>query len=429
MDKKLPNDKILEMIRAMQSGQMEDPNLPPHIREMIRNAQDSGAQVLALTTEQLEALGGDVNGIVEDGLALSISSIRDTTDPRYAIEHKFAKELADREIELMQLMKGKPGRAADSIRLQALMFGNVDDIMAVAKEKAQRETNIEAERPVLTTLAMLKTLGISNVFDALAAGTSRLRWHGVPDRALNFVGQFGANISMAIGKRLDLPLSVVKIITDEMAEPKPLAPLPPEKVFDPDFNGSFMRSLLPEFNDVLDSLIAIGFNSLKDIFDKTQGLRSLEEDFGLSPENAMKFGMILERLDGVSIEAMDAVFAMLPDDPDMEEERVRQAALQPIIELTNPVVIAGLGQNLITTLEIAGVVDLHEVTGLRPSEAGEMIRKELNDASRRSIKDMARFMNEDCPCESCEQFKKAYVELNPALKLALRTPAHKPTLH
>lgn len=428
MDKK-PNDKILEIIRAMQQGQVEDPNLPPHIKEMIRNAQESGAQVLALTTDQLKALGADVSDIIEDGMALSVSAIRNTADPRYAIDGKFAKELADREIELMQIMKGKPARAADTIRLQALMFGNVDDIMAIAKEKASRETNIDAERPVLTTLAMLKTLGISNVFDALAAGTSRLRWHGVPDRALNFIGQFGANISVAISKRLEVPLSAVKIITDEMAEPTPLAPLPPEKVFDPDFNGAFMRNLLPEMNDALDALQAVGLNSLKDVFDKTEGLQSIEEEFGVSPELVRKFGTILEQLDGVSIEAMDAVFAMLPSDPDMEEERLRQAELQPVIPLTDPVVIAGLGQNLVTTLEIAGVVDLHEVTGLRPSEAGEAIRKELNTSALHSIKDVARFKNQDCKCEACDQFKKAYVELNPAVKLALRTPAQKPTLH
>lgn len=428
MDKKLPNDKILEMIRAMQQGQAEDPSLPPHIREMIRKAQEGGAQVLAMSPDQLKALGADVSSLIEDGLSLEVSSIRDTTDPRYAFGNKFAKELADREMELMRITQGHPARGADAIRLLALMFGNIDDIMRVAREKADRSGDIDSERPVMATLAILKTLGFTNVYDALSAGPDRLRWHGVQARALNFIDQFGENIGIAVSKRLDLPLGAVKVIVDEMREITPLSPLPPEKVFDPDLNGTFLRSLLPEMNEGLDALIAAGLPSLKDVFGKTQGLTSLEKDFGISADNVMKFAMILERLDGVSTEAMDAVLDMVRDE-DFEEERKRQAEAQPVITLDHPVVLAGLGQNLVTTLEIAGVVDLHEVTGLRPTEAGEAIRKELGTQAKRDIKNVARFLNQDCDCDSCRQFKEAYVEGNPAIKLALRTPAHKPTLH
>lgn len=430
MDKK-QNDKMLEIIRAMQAngGMMEDPSMPEHIKELIRNAQDSGANVLAVSAEQYAAMGGDVTDLLENSMMLSVSANRDTKDPRYALSNQFAKELASREMELMQIMKGKGAPAHDVIRLQALMFGNVDDIMDIAKEKMKRDGDGKSEIAVLTTLAMMKTIGITNVFDALKSGQARLRWHGVPSRALNFITQFGDNISVAISKRLELPLSAVRIITNEMATPTPLAPLPPEKVFNPDLNGVFMRSLFPEANAGLDAVVAAGFTSLGEVFAKSNGLTELEEKFGVSKENVTLFAMILERIDDVSIEAIDSVVEMIPDDPDQEEERLRQAEIQPVITLDDPVTIAALGTNLITTLEIAGVVDLHELTGLRPTEAGEAIRKELNEEARRSIRDLARFKNQDCGCESCEQFKKAYVEMNPAIKLALRTPAHKPTLH
>lgn len=427
MDKK-QSDKMLEIIRALQAGNMmEDPNMPEHIKEMIRNAQDTGANVMAVSAEQFAAMGGDVANILEGGMMLTVSANRDLKDPRYAIGNRYAKELADREIELMQLMKGKPAKAADAIRLQALMFGNIDDVMEIAKEKGRRSG--EAEIAVLTTLAMMKTLGINNLFDAVSAGAQRLRWHGVPGRAINFIMQMGDNVPSAIASRLELPISAVKIITDEMAAVAPLAPLPPEKVFDPDLNGTFMRSLLPEANAGLDAVVAAGMSTLNEVFAQTDGLTALEEKFGISPENVMLFSRVLEQIDSVSVEALDEVSAMIPDDPEDEAERLRQAAIQPVVGLDDPVVIAALGTNLITTLEIAGVTDLHELTGLRPTEAGTAIRKELNDSAHRAIADVLRFKNKECDCDSCKKFKQAYVEMHPAIKLALRTPASKPTLH
>lgn len=427
MDKKLPNEKILQMLRDLQSGKLpQAEDLPEHVKEMIRNAEATGAKVMAVTSDQFAAMGGDVGGLLEGGLMLSVHAKRDMKDPRYALGNKFAKELADREFELMRIIGGEPAVARDAIRLQALMFANIDEIMEVAKEKNDSPLS---KAIVLSTLAMLKTVGINNVYDALAAGPARLRWHGVPGRALDVIRQMGNNVPMAISKRLDLPMSAVKIVTDEMAAVAPLAPLPPEKVFDPDLNSVFMRSLLPENNDALDAVIAAGLPSLKDVFEKTQGFVELEEKFGLQPEQIAKFGMILEELDCVSIEAIDAVMALMPEDPEEKAEREREAATQPVITLTDPVVIAALGTNLITMLEIAGVVDLHEITGLRPSEAGDMVRKALGTESTEAIKNIVRFKSVGCDCAACRDFKERYVEDNPAIKLALRTPAQKPTLH
>lgn len=427
MDKKLPNEKILQMLRDLQSGKLpQAEDLPEHVKEMIRNAEATGAKVMAVTSDQFAAMGGDVGGLLEGGLMLSVHAKRDMKDPRYALGNKFAKELADREFELMRIIGGEPAVARDAIRLQALMFANIDEIMEVAKEKNDSPLS---KAIVLSTLAMLKTVGINNVYDALAAGPARLRWHGVPGRALDVIRQMGNNVPMAISKRLDLPMSAVKIVTDEMAAVTPLAPLPPEKVFDPDLNSVFMRSLLPENNDALDAVIAAGLPSLKDVFEKTQGFVELEEKFGLQPEQIAKFGMILEELDCVSIEAIDAVMALMPEDPEEKAEREREAATQPVITLTDPVVIAALGTNLITMLEIAGVVDLHEITGLRPSEAGDMVRKALGTESTEAIKNIVRFKSVGCDCAACRDFKERYVEENPAIKLALRTPAQKPTLH
>lgn len=427
MDKK-QSDKILDMLRSLQAGGIpQDANLPEHIKELIRNAEDTGAKVVAVTSEQFEAMGGDVADLLGSGMMLSVSAARDLKDPRYAFGNQCAKELADREIELMQILKGKAVIAKDAIHLQALMFANIDDIMDFAKEKSKESADGEVE--VLTTLAMMKTLGISNIYDALQAGPHRLRWHGVPSRAINFIMQMGDNIPQAIASRLDLPLSAVRLVTDALGAEKPLAPLPPEKVFDPDLNGKFMRNLLPDANAALDVLVAKGFNSLNDVFAKTQGLTELEEKFGIDPMDVAAFAMILEQLDGVSVEALDAVVAMLPEDENEEAERLAEAERQPVIPLTDPVVIAALGTNLITTLEIAGVADLHEVSGLRKTEAGEMIRKALSGQQIRAVKDILRFKNELCPCEACAKFKQAYVEMHPAVKLALRIPAQKPTLH
>lgn len=427
MDKKLPNEKILQMLRDLQSGKLpQAQDLPEHVKEMIRNAEATGAKVMAVTTDQLQAMGGDVSDLIEGGLMLSVHAKRDMKDPRYALGNKFAKELADREFELMRIIGGEPAVARDAIRLQALMFANIDEIMEVAKEKNDSPLS---KAIVLSTLAMLKTVGISNVYDALAAGPARLRWHGVPGRALDVIRQMGNNVPMAISKRLDLPMSAVKIVTDEMAAVAPLSPLPPEKVFNPDLNSLFMRSLLPENNDALDAVIAAGLPSLKDVFEKSQGLVELEEKFGLQPECIAKFAMILEEIDSVSIEAIDAVIELMPEDPEEKAEREREAATQPVITLTDPVVIAALGTNLITMLEIAGVVDLHEITGLRPSEAGNLVRKALGTESTEAIKNIVRFKSVGCDCAACRDFKERYVEDNPAIKLALRTPAQKPTLH
>lgn len=430
MDKKLPNEKILQMLRDLQAGKLPagQDNLPEHVKEMIRNAEATGAKVMAVTADQFaEMTGSGLDGLLATGMMLSVHADRDAKDPRYALGNKYAKELSDREFELMRIIKGEPAIARDAIRLQALMFANVDEIMEIAKDK--KADSPLSQQVVLSTLAMMKTIGISNLYDALAAGPARLRWHGVPGRALDVIRQMGGNVPVAIAKRLDLPLSAVRTITDEMAAVVPLAPLPPEKVFDPDLNGSFMRSLSPEHNEALDVLVAAGFATLGDLFNKTQGFVELEEKYGISSENTFKLGYILEKIDSVSIEAIDAVIALMPEDPEEKAEREREAATQPVILLTDPVVIAGLGVNLTTTLEIAGVVDLHEVTGLRPTEAGTAIREALGEESFEAIKNVVRFKSTGCDCAACRDFKQRYVEDNPAIKEALRFPPQKPTLH
>lgn len=428
MDKKLPNEKILQMIRDLESGKLpQAQDLPEHVKEMIRNAEATGAKVMAVTADQFAALGGDVGGLLAGGLMLSVNANRDTKDPRYALGNKYAKELSDREFELMRIIGGEPAVARDAIRLQALMFANVDEIMEIAKEK-QADSPL-SQQVVLSTLAMLKTVGIANLYDALAAGPQRLRWHGMPGRALDVIRQMANNVPLAISKRLDLPMSAVRIITDEMAKVVPLEPLPAEKVFDPDLNSAFMRNLSPEHNEALDALVAAGFATLGDLFNKTQGFVELEEKYGISPEHTLKLGYILEKIDSVSIEAIDSVMALMPEDPEEKAEREREAATQPVITLTDPVVIAGLGINLTTTLEIAGIVDLHEVTGLRPTEAGTAIREALGEESIEAIKNVVRFKSTGCDCAACRDFKQRYVEDNPAIKEALRFPAQKPTLH
>ena len=424
-------DKIIETLKALQAGQLDDASLPPHVREMIRKASETGAQVVAVSGDQLKELGlspDALDMLIGDGFTIEVSSVRDTTDPRYAIGNSYAKELADREFDLMRLMSDPSAlTGGEAIRLQALIFGNVDEIMTIAKRKM--EPNDPMAMPVLKTLAILQTIGVSNIFDALAAGEKRLRWHGVSGGPRNVLQQFYSNLVNVMAMKLHVPPVAVRVITDQMAQEIPLAPLPPEKVFDPDLNGTFMRSLLPEANAGLDAVVAAGMSTLNEVFAQTDWLTALEEKFGISPENVMLFSRVLEQIDSVSVEALDEVSAMIPDDPEDEAERLRQAAIQPVVGLDDPVVIAALGTNLITTLEIAGVTDLHELTGLRPTEAGTAIRKELNDSAHRAIADVLRFKNKECDCDSCKKFKQAYVEMHPAIKLALRTPASKPTLH
>jgi len=240
-------DKIIETLKALQAGQLDDASLPPHVREMIRKASETGAQVVAVSGDTTDPrLSPDaLDMLIGDGFTIEASSVRDTTDPRYTIGNSYAKELADREFDLMRLMRDPSAlTGSEAIRLQALIFGNVDEIMTIAKRKMEQEPNDPMAMPVLKTLAILQTVGVSNIFDALAAGEKRLRWHGVSGGPRNVLQQFYSNLVNVLAMKLRVPATAVRIITDQMAQEIPLAPLPPEKVFDENFSSDFMRNCI-----------------------------------------------------------------------------------------------------------------------------------------------------------------------------------------
>lgn len=423
-------DKIIETLKALQAGQLDDASLPPHVREMIRKASETGAQVVAVSGDQLKELGlspDALDMLIGDGFTIEASSVRDTTDPRYAIGNSYAKELADREFDLMRLMSDPSAlTGGEAIRLQALIFGNVDEIMTIAKRKMEQEPNDPMAMQVLKTLAILQTVGVSNIFDALAAGEKRLRWHGVSGGPRNVLQQFYSNLVNVLAMKLRVPATAVRVITDQMAQEIPLAPLPPEKVFDENFSSDFMRNAVitdpeiqPLVGDMLDAMIAAGITKLSDIFSQTDGLQDLQDKTGMSDDQTALFGILLQQIDGVSIEAIDATLELAGRE-DHERERVEQAKIQPVIMLDDPVVIAALGTNLITTLEISGIVDLHEVTGLRPSEAGRAIAEALPVQQKELIREVCRFLNTGCDCESCNEFREHFVKMNPAIGEALK---------
>lgn len=423
-------EKILATLKAMQAGQLDDASLPEHVREMMRKAQESGAQVVAVSGEQLKELGLDADmmqSLIGDGFTLEASSARNPADPRYAIGNTYAKELAEREFELMRLATNPMSApASTAIRLQALMYGNISDIMDMAKRKHAEGDDHPGGMPVLKTLAIMQTLGVSNIFDALSAGSQRLRWHGVNGGPLDVLQQFYTNLVGVLAAKMEIPVNAVRVITDEMAQVIPLAPLPPEKVFNEDFASDFMRRAIiddaeinADIDELYNDLIAAGFGTLTDIFSKTDGLTQLQEKTGLEDDQMALFGILLERIEGVSIEAMDEVLKIVNRE-EVERERIAQAAVQPVITLDDPVVLAALGQNLVTTLEIAGVLDLHEVTGLRPSEAGKSIASALSSQQMERIRDLCRFLNTGCECEACGQFREHYVKMNPAITAAMK---------
>lgn len=429
MDKKLAQ-KILATLQAMQAGKLDQSALPEHVREMIRNAEETGAQVIAIPSDKLDELGLSpdvVQNLLGDGFALEASSVRNSADPRYAIGNAYAKELAEREFELMRLATdptSAPGNVA--IRLQALMYANVNEILDLAKKKAASEPDDKSSGPVLKSMAILQTLGISNVFDALSAGEKRLRWHGVDKGPLSVIQQFYTNLVSVLSIKLGIPMSAVRIITDEMAQVRPLAPLPPEKEFDENFSSNFMRRAIiddaeinADIDELFDALIAKGFTKLSDIFSKTNGFEELQEKSGLDNRQLALLGILLERIEGVSVEALEATMR-LANSSEIERDRKEQAAVQPVIMLDDPVVLAALGQNLVTTLEIAGVLDLHEVTGLRPSEAGKTIAEALQEQQLERIRDLCRFLNTGCDCEPCGEFRKHYVKMNKPVAEALK---------
>lgn len=423
-------EKILATLKAMQAGQLDDASLPEHVREMMRKAQESGAQVVAVSGEQLKELGlppETLETLLGDGFTLEASSARDASDPRYAIGNQYAKELADREFELMRLATNPMSApASTAIRLQALMYGNISDIMDMAKRKHSEGDDHPGGMPVLKTLAIMQTLGVSNIFDALSAGPQRLRWHGVSGGPLDVLQQFYTNLVGVLAKKMEIPVNAVRVITDEMAQVIPLAPLPPEKLFNEDFSSDFMRRAIiddaeinADIDELYNDLIFAGFGTLTDVFSKTDGLTQLQEKTGLSDDQMALFGILLERIEGVSIEAMDEVLKIVNRE-EVERERIAQAAVQPVITLDDPVVLAALGQNLVTTLEIAGVLDLHEVTGLRPTEAGKSIAVALSSQQMERIRDLCRFLNTGCECEACGQFREHYVKMNPAISAAMK---------
>ena len=411
--------KLIEIMRAKGISQADDKDLPPKIRELLLNAQSTGAKVVALSSDEINSLGIDkelLRDIIDDGYSLEVSEGRDLNNPRYLIRNVFAKEAASREFELMRMLRGTVTPSeADAIRLHALMLGNIDKILEVSKHSELGN----AERPVLATLSILKTLDVHNIFDALSAGDDRLRWQGMRPEAIYIVQQIYTNIVNSLSAKMSISNHTVRAVTDNMAQPIGLSTLPPEQVFDEDFSSVFMRNVFPAYNDALDELQAAGFTKLSDIFEKTKGLSQLQAMTGMSDESIVKLATIFETIDSISIEAGDAVLTMIDESED-EADRSEQANIQPVIPISHPTVVAALGQNVVTTLEIAGVIDLHEVTGLRPTEAGESIQPHLPKQMMERIRDLCRFLNVGCECEACGKFREHYVKTNPEFAEALK---------
>lgn len=321
--------EVLNLMREAFSIENID-NASEAIREIVEGMTGDGMGVIALSSEQLDALRNAGEGfeqlgerltelLSENSISMHVNVLRDLKDPRYAPINLYSRMEASMQPQLTRTMQSfaeKGGAAIDSLEeLQNFMIatGNInfhlqrmqsalDDPRAEKLTPAQRKSM----RKRLSLLMAAQTLGMNNLFDIAQTGNSRLNWLGFDDDELQDTAlQILAQTCDQISAQSPLDRDMIVTMFKHAVADAPLSPLPPEDVFVDDFDCPVFTKI--GLGSVVAKLKTIGVNSIKQYLEETDGLADCKEKCGLSDEESDLLASMMSRLSAHSIEASDAV--------------------------------------------------------------------------------------------------------------------------
>lgn len=428
---------LLEAIRSGLAERVGMAELPESVRKMLEEANANGAEMFAMTKGDMEKLPAPLRDILlaaaDSGLTLEQSPYRDLSDPRYALTHTIAKEFKEREFEFERLHRTPLHhfKAVDgNLRLYAMHYAQIVNLQEGC-DMMKQVTGKNASVVVRSLLAILQTLGFTNIFDAMKSGPERLYWHGMTVETLEALLVLFQNIGATISKATGIPGEEVMAMLDEMTESEPLSPLPPEKIYHDDFNADIWRNLATEMveQDVLDKLVAAGFTGMKVMMDKTDDISDLQKQAGINDAEREALLTLFAKMEGVSFEASNGMTEAGAEASKRKQEEAlaEKSRSEPVVSPKDPIVRAILGTNLATTLEIADIVDLHHMTPLRATQHGNDLAGELSTEQRKLIADACMVMS-PCDCKGCTAVRADYFKAHPDIKRMIDI-RNKPTLH
>lgn len=412
MDKK----DIIRILESLKNrSAVRDQDLPAEIRQLMDNARNGGAEVLAVSMKDLQDAGisGEVMDMLHSrmgGFMLECNPFRERSNPRYALSFEIGKEVSRRDIELTTLMRtGMPSNDINRIRLMTCFYCDINMLLERGQEKfneAGRDLPVE----VKGACAVFKTLGFSNLFDVVKSGPHRAAWHGVSEEAYDVARQICMNAVRTVS---GFSAGSAKIDLQDLLEPIPLAPLAPELKYVDDFNGPFY-SRFPEHAILRLKMVESGYTGMADVMNKTVGIEDLASKCAFSENEMNEFGEMMRKVEGVSVEATAALSKIADESGEADSEAVKAEAAKnlPFISPDEPEVLVALGHNLTQTIKIAGVTDLHQMTGLRSTPEGTELMSALAPLQREEIVQVCRYMAH-CDCDECKQFEAVFLRQHP----------------
>lgn len=435
------NDEMKRaLLAAIRNGLAERvgmADLPEGVRKMLENARADGSEVFAMTEADIDAMPAPLRDILlkaaKSGLTMEQSPYRDLSDPRYALSYDIAAEFKAREFEFERLRRTplyKFKEVSEDLRLYAMHYAQISNLQAGC-DMMKSATGKDPSIVVRGLLAILKTLGFSNIFDAMKSGPERLRWHGVTVETLEALLMLFQNIGATISRATGINEEKVMEMLDPMCESPALSPLPPEKVYVDDFNAAIWRNLATEPVEriALDKLVANGFNGLNDMMKRTDSISELQEQVGLSGDEREAVLTLIAKMENVSFEAVLSMTESSRESLDKKKEAAlaEKSRSEPVVSPKDPIVKAVLGVNLSTTLEIADIVDLHHMTPLRATQQGNELAEQLSPEQRHAVADACIIMS-PCDCKDCTAVRADYFKAHPDIKRMIDI-RNKPTLH
>lgn len=307
------NQEQIEKILALLSKGIDvnDPRIPAEVREMMKRAEEKGAKVAALTSEQVKSLNLPIE-VLEKLNALSLHINPDhALDPhadRYAPVIRFSplitSEVTDRITEIangpggLDALYDPNGPVTDEdFRLCILAMGEIEVI--------DDGENAPGEERAL--LFALRHAGFENIFDAYTSGPHRLKRMGFGKQMLTLLSNMVHQTLLPLQARSE---EFVLATLDELTKPVPMAPLPFDDTFNEEFDSAFMVKRFPPA--LLIKLRNAGLTNLSAIFangspDETAALAKLtqrEQDqlsaslaacADSSPEAEEQMDMLLDR--------------------------------------------------------------------------------------------------------------------------------------
>lgn len=440
--------ELLNLLReAFSIDNIENAN--EAIREIVEGMSGEGLGVIALSSDQLDAmrnaegafgqLGEKLTELLaENAVSMHVNSLRDLKDPRYAPVTVYSRMEASMQPQLTRTMSNFEKHGFDAIdsleELQNFMIaaGNINlhiQRMNSVLEDPRAEKLTASQRNSVRKRSSLfmaaQTLGMNNLFDIAQTGSARLNWLGfeddeLEDAALQILAQSCNQVSE--NSKLD-PDMVLAMFKHAVAD-KPLDPLPPEDVFVDNFDCPVFAKI--GLGSVVAKLQKIGVNSIQDYLDKTDGISDCTEKCALTEEESDLLGSIMSRLSAHSIEASDAVKQIRFNS---ENRQVyKNAATIPV---NHEFVRRAIGERAVQRLQTnyPDVVQFRDVM-LHPVKDYPHM---FEDSNPEQVSRLLRFLQTgSCDCKACVTERNALLKDRPDLEdVYLRhiedfaTPDHK----